>query len=82
MKSMSAIFKSRLFSLKRIYIGLIMVLMLGFTFATGCSTGPGGPAAEIGDSTPDFTLVDLDGNQVSLSDFRGKAVFLNFWASS
>ena len=31
---------------------------------------------------PDFTLVDLDGKTVSLSDFKGKAVILNFWAPS
>lgn len=29
---------------------------------------------------PDFTLKDLDGNSVKLSDFRGKIVILNFWA--
>jgi thiol-disulfide isomerase/thioredoxin len=29
----------------------------------------------------DFTLRDLDGNSVSLSDFRGKVVLLNFWAT-
>jgi peroxiredoxin len=29
----------------------------------------------------DFTLRDLDGNPVDLSDFRGKTVFLNFWAT-
>ena len=28
---------------------------------------------------PNFTLPDLDGNQVSLSSFRGKVVLLNFW---
>jgi len=30
---------------------------------------------------PDFTLPDVDGNEVSLSDFKGKVVVLNFWAS-
>ncbi len=30
---------------------------------------------------PDFTAYDGDGNPVSLSDFRGKPVILNFWAS-
>lgn len=35
---------------------------------------PGNPA-------PDFTMTDINGNEVSLSDFRGKVVYLKFWAS-
>ena len=31
--------------------------------------------------TVDFTLPDLDGKQVSLSDFRGKWVIVNYWAT-
>ena len=30
---------------------------------------------------PDFTVYDAEGNEVQLSDFRGKPVVLNFWAS-
>ena len=30
---------------------------------------------------PAFSLKDLDGNQVSLSDFRGKPVLMIFWAT-
>lgn len=30
---------------------------------------------------PDFTVYDIDGNPVHLSDFKGKPVVLNFWAS-
>lgn len=29
----------------------------------------------------DFTLPDLNGKQVSLKDYHGKVVFLNFWAT-
>lgn len=30
---------------------------------------------------PDFTVADADGKEVHLSDFEGKPVILNFWAS-
>ena len=30
---------------------------------------------------PDFTVYDLEGNAYQLSDFQGKPVLLNFWAS-
>jgi len=32
-------------------------------------------------AAPDFTLRDIQGKKVALKDFRGKLVFLNFWAS-
>ncbi len=34
-----------------------------------------------GNIAPDFELTTLDGEQVSLSDYRGQRVVLNFWAS-
>ena len=34
---------------------------------------------EIGMKAPDFTLLDTDGNDVSLSDFRGRKVVLYFY---
>ena len=34
-----------------------------------------------GARAPDFTLTDLSGDVVSLSDLRGQPVLLNFWAT-
>ncbi len=34
-----------------------------------------------GKPAPGFTLVDLDGKKVSLADFKGKPVLVNFWAT-
>ena len=30
---------------------------------------------------PDFTVYDIDGNEVHLTDYIGKPIVLNFWAS-
>ena len=38
-------------------------------------------AIEAGQSAPDFSLTDIGGQKTSLSDFRGKAIILNFFAS-
>jgi len=35
----------------------------------------------IGDSVNDFTLNDIDGKSVSLSDFDGQVVLFNFFAT-
>jgi peroxiredoxin len=32
-------------------------------------------------AAPDFTLKDLNGNDLSLSDYSGKLIFVNFWAT-
>ncbi len=37
--------------------------------------------AQIGSPAPSFALADLDGNPVRLSDFAGRPVVVNFWAS-
>jgi len=34
-----------------------------------------------GQEAPNFTLTDMEGNEVSLSSLRGKVVFLDFWAT-
>ena len=38
-------------------------------------------APSLPDEAPDFTLKNLKGQEVSLSDYRGQWVVLNFWAT-
>ena len=39
------------------------------------------PPALAAEKAPDFTLKDMNGKTVSLSDFRGKVVLVTFWAT-
>ena len=39
------------------------------------------PAEKGRDDAPNITLTDADGNKVTLEQFRGKPVVINFWAS-
>jgi thiol-disulfide isomerase/thioredoxin len=41
----------------------------------------GGAADTKAPMAPDFTVKDLDGKDVSLSQFKGKVVLVNFWAT-
>ena len=39
------------------------------------------PDIAVGELAPDFTLKNLSGEEVSLSDYKGKIVMINFWAT-
>jgi len=49
--------------------------------SSGNSTDSPGPSPLRGKSAPAFTLVDLDGKKVSLSDFKGHPMVVNFWGT-
>jgi thiol-disulfide isomerase/thioredoxin len=57
--------------------------MLYFGFHTARRSGTDHAPGVLGYGTPapNFTLETLDGKNVSLSDYRGKAVLVNFWAT-
>jgi peroxiredoxin len=67
-----------------IVVALLVTIMLAFGFhrarRTSGQNAPPSPNMK-GGAAPDFTLQSLDGKTVHLSDFRGKAVLLNFWAT-
>lgn len=56
---------------------LVILLVVGLLMAFGVSW----LRAPNLDTAPDFSLLDLEGNVVSLSDFEGETVVVNFWAT-
>jgi cytochrome c biogenesis protein CcmG/thiol:disulfide interchange protein DsbE len=55
-------------------LGLLGLLGLGLVRAQQGSLG-------VGSRVPDFTLTTFEGEQIHITDLRGKVVLLNFWAS-
>jgi len=70
-------------ALKVIMIVLISSATFSGVLFSGCTSS--GTTLDYGPETgklaPDFTLTGLEGQEVSLSGFRGKPVLLNFWAT-
>jgi len=62
---------------------VLFVFLLMSIFGRSHSAGPGGGLGMFatGKEAPDIEVVDLDGQKVKLSQFKGKVIFLNFWAT-
>ena len=71
--------------LKTLFLKFFPVFFLGLSLAlTACdSPSQQKPAAqvELDAEAPDFSLKTVAGDTVSLSDYRGQVVLLNFWAT-
>jgi thiol-disulfide isomerase/thioredoxin len=57
---------------------VLAVSFMAFMLFFGC-TNKGEQASA--DAAPDFTLQDMNGKTVSLSNFKGKVVIIDFWAT-
>ena len=65
-----------------VIVALVAAGMLYFGFHTARGSGTDHTSGiGYGRPAPDFTLPTLDGNNLSLSSLRGKAVLVNFWAT-
>ena len=60
----------------RVAIALLLVALLGVIYRSFHERIVG-----VGDSAPDFTVVADNGRTVSLDDFGGRLLILNFWAT-
>ena len=62
-------------------VGLIAVGVLIAVFGIVWLQSSKYEPPKVGKAAPDFTLTDLNDKEIRLADFRGKVVFLNFWAT-
>jgi peroxiredoxin len=56
----------------------IPLIVLSFVLVGAMSTDT---ARDESPLAPDFKLKDLNGSEISLSDYEGKVLFINFWAT-
>lgn len=64
--------------MKKLVFVKVLVVVVTLILLGACSKGV---AIEVGENAPDFTLTSVDSGQISLSDFKGKVIILNFFAS-
>jgi thiol-disulfide isomerase/thioredoxin len=65
-----------------VVVAFVVALMLYFGYHSARRSGPSfGSHLTQSSLAPDFSLESLDGKTMRLSDLRGKAVLLNFWAT-
>ncbi len=64
-----------------VIVAIATMLFVGRHLARRQAALATGIGAARGQTAPDFELISLDGKKIHLSDFRGKAVLLNFWAT-
>jgi cytochrome c biogenesis protein CcmG, thiol:disulfide interchange protein DsbE len=57
------------------------LLFLLLSALIGCRSSAPKPRAKAGGEAPDFTITDIQGKKLSLADYKGKVVLLDFWAT-
>ncbi len=61
---------------------VMVILLVGFTLPIQAQRpGKGLTLLQDRAQAPDFELIDIEGNTYRLSDYRGKVLIINFWAT-
>jgi cytochrome oxidase Cu insertion factor (SCO1/SenC/PrrC family) len=70
--------------LKWVLVGagsLAVVVVLGFASLLWFAASQMDLNVDVGDLAPNISMVNLDGERVSLADYRGRVVLVDFWST-
>ena len=71
--------------MKKTHIAIILVLIIGlfaaYKYRRYTQRDPVFDLSKTGQVAPGFSLPSLSGGKITLADYKGKLVLLNFWAS-
>jgi len=66
---------------KNKYFLLLVALIVIVFWSLACGQKKAEPAGAIGSGAAEFSLINLNGEEVTLDQFKGKVIMLNFWAT-
>jgi peroxiredoxin len=58
-----------------------IIFAIAALLVSACASNTGSGSATLSGPAPNFTLTSLDGQKISLSQFKGKVVIVDFWAT-
>ena len=70
--------------MRRPFLRVLQIVAIGcavMIVTNGCEREPPPEGKRIGNRCPEIAGVDVDGNAVRLSDYKGKVVLVNFWGT-
>ncbi|PLT29339.1 redoxin domain-containing protein [Peribacillus deserti] len=71
--------------IKKVLSAIVLLLMISVAIVHAMDNkkeeAASAPGLETGNKAPGFKLTTIDGKSVKLSDYRGKKIMLNFWAT-